>query len=483
MTVRSHPVARSALEKAASGIEGLDEITGGGLPRARTTLVCGGAGTGKTLFGLQFLVRGALDYAEPGVLIAFEESASMLAENVASLGWDLDDLIERRLLAIDQVSLSPSEILESGEWDLDALILRLDAAIESVGARRVVLDTVEALFGVLRDERRLRSELRRLFAWLSERGVSAIVTGERGDGLLTRHGLEEYVSDCVVVLDNRLVDQIATRTLRIVKYRGSAHAPDECPFMIDERGFAVLPVTSMRLAHRVSTERVSLGIAELDRMLSGGPYRATTVLVTGTSGSGKTSLASSFLDAACARDERAILFTFEESPDQIVRNMASIGLDLERWRERGLLRIVATRPTAFGLEAHLALVHREVAEFEPRHVALDPATALGGEGFAVQAMLSRLVDHLKCQGVTAMFTALVRAAIESEAGLGVSSIVDTWIQLTNRERDAHREHAISVIKSRGMAHTTQLHPFLISGHGIEIKDASTRDGAAGGAAR
>jgi circadian clock protein KaiC len=458
------------LQKAPSGIDGLDEITDGGLPRSRTTLVCGGAGCGKTLMALQFLVRGALDHGDPGVFMSFEESATALAENVGSLGWDLTDLVERDLLVVDRVNVRPGEIIESGEWDLDGLMLRIGAAIDAVGAKRVVLDTVEVLFGVLLDEELLRAELRRLFDWLSGRGVTAIVTGESGGQSLTRHGLEEYVSDCVVLLDQRIIDQSATRRLRISKYRGSTHGSDEYPFLIDDRGLSVLPATSMALKHTVSTERVSLGVQELDRMLSGGPYRGTSVFVVGNPGAGKSTLAASYLDATCRSGRRGMYFSFEESADQIARNMASVGLDLRRWQdpEQDLLRIVSTRPAAYGLERHLAEILREIAAFEPHDVVIDPVSALTGERYETAGMLARLVDHMKTIGTTTMFTALVREPNVESATMGISSIVDTWIELSNHLESGERNRAVSVVKSRGMRHSAELREFRFSSQGFEI---------------
>jgi circadian clock protein KaiC len=426
--------------------------------------------------GLQFLVRGALDYGEPGVLVAFEESTAALTQNVASLGWDLDDLTERGLLIIDRVDVTPGAIVESGEWDLDGLMLRIGAAIDAVGAKRVVLDTIEVLFGALSNERLLRSELRRLFVWLSGRGVSAIVTGESGDRSLTRHSLEEYVSDCVMVLDQRVVEQIATRRIRIAKYRGSAHGSDEYPILIDDRGFSVLPITSMGLEHAVFTERISLGVPGLDEMLSGGPYRGTSVLVTGNPGSGKTTLAAGFLAAACARGERGLWFTFEESADQIVRNMSSVGFDVGRWRDQGLLRIVATRPAAYGLERHLAEIHRQVSSFEADVVVIDPASAVTGQDYEIAAMLGRLVDHLKSRGVTAMLTALIGGQAVDVVDLGVSSVVDTWIELSNHEQLGERNRGISITKSRGMGHSAQLREFRLTPEGVDIRPAYASGG-------
>ncbi len=387
-----------ALSKVPTGITGFDEITGGGLPRGRCSLVSGGAGCGKTLFSMEFLVRGATEFAEPGLFMSFEENEKELAQNVASLGFDLADLIKRRLLAMDFVRTERSEIEETGEYDLEGLFLRLGHAIDQVKAKRVVLDTIEALFAALPNEYVLRSELRRLFRWLKDRGVTAIITAERGDGAFTRHGLEEYVSDCVILLDHRVIEQISTRRLRVVKYRGSLHGTNEYPFLIDESGFSVLPITSLGLAHEAPTERMSTGIASLDAMLGGkGLYRGSSVLVSGTAGSGKSSISAHAIHAACARGERCLYFPFEESQPQIVRNMQSIGLDLGRWVSRGLLRFHPARPYLYGLETHLALMHKQIAQFDPQVVVIDPVTNLTetGSEMEAKAMLTRLVDFLK----------------------------------------------------------------------------------------
>ena len=462
--------ALDALSKAPTGIPGLDEVTDGGLPRGRTTLLCGGPGCGKTLMALQFLVRGAVDGGERGVFVAFEESPAELAQNVASLGWDLKDLQARGLLAIDHIRISDGEIVETGAWDLEGLFIRLGASIDSVGANRVVLDTVEALFGPLGDELTLRSELRRLFRWLNDRGVTAIVTGERGEGTLTRHGLEEYVSDCVVLLDHRVHDQISTRRLRVVKYRGSHHGPDEYPFLIDRTGFSVLPVSSIGLDHDASSDRVSTGVGDLDRMLDGGVYRGSSVLLSGTPGSGKTTLGARFLEAGCERGERGMLFAFEESPAQIARNMRSVGIDVRRWVDAGMLRIVSARPAAYGLETHLARLYRAVEEFEPATVVIDPLSALNGEEFQLNAMLSRLIDHFKARETTAVMTTLIRGEFDDRAGLGISSVIDTWVDVSNLEIDGERNRGINVLKSRGMPHSSQVRELQITSQGLYIRD-------------
>jgi circadian clock protein KaiC len=468
-----HPLA-----KAPTGIEGLDEITNGGLPRGRPTLVCGGAGCGKTLLALEFLVRGALEYDEPGIFVSFEETPDELVTNARSLGIDLEKLSARRRLLLDYVRLERNEIIESGEYDLEGLFVRLGHAIDTLGAKRVVLDTIERLFSGLSDAFVLRSELDRLFHWLKTKRVTAIVTGERVGEHLTRHGLEEYVSDCVIVLDQRVVEQSATRRLRILKYRGSAHSGNEMPFLIDDHGVSVLPITSLRLAHPASTARLSTGIAGLDQMFGKkGYFRGNSVLVSGTAGTGKSSLASHFAEAACRRGERCLYLAFEESPDQITRNMRSIGLDLEHWMRRDLLRVHAQRPTALGLEAHLVAMYRLIDEWQPRVVVLDPVTnmiAVGSE-MEVKAMLARLIDFMKLRQITALFTSLTEGGAAAErTDLGVSSLMDVWMLLGNLEANGERNRAIQIVKARGMAHSNQVREFVMTDHGIMLIDVSRR---------
>ena len=463
------------LPKAPTGIQGLDELTRGGLPRGRPTLVCGSAGCGKTVLGIEFLVRGATQFGEPGVLMACEETTEELTENVRSLGFDLDDLVRQKKLALDYVRIERSEIEETGEYDLEGLFVRLGHAIDSIGAKRVVLDTIESLFSGLSNTAILRAELRRLFQWLKQKGVTAIITGERGDGALTRHGLEEYVSDCVIVLDHRITEQISTRRLRIVKYRGSRHGSDECPFLIDESGLSVLPITSMGLRHAASNQRISSGVARLDAMLggSGGYYRGTSVLVSGTAGTGKTSLAAHFVDAACRRGERVLYMAFEESQGQFARNMRSIGFEMEPWVERGLLRFEASRPTLYGLEMHLATMHKQIVEYEPRVVIIDPLTnftSVGTENEA-RSMLMRLIDMLKSKQITALFTSLTGGGdFLEQSEVGVSSLMDTWLLLRDVELGGERNRVMYILKSRGMAHSNQLREFLLTDHGIELED-------------
>jgi len=464
----SHPLE---LAKCATGIAGFDEITFGGVPRGRPTLVCGSAGCGKTLFGLEFLVRGARDYGEPGVCISFEEPAADLEANVRSLGFDLVALQKKKKLVIDYIQIEKDRIAETGEYDLEGLFVRIGYAIDSVKAKRVLLDTPEALFAGLSDEGTLRSELRRLFNWLKAKGVTAVITGEQGEGKITRHGLEEYVSDCVVLLDQRVDHSVVTRRLRIMKYRGSRHGTNEYPFLIDEQGFSVLPVTSVGLAHAVFDERISSGIPGLDEMLGGkGYFRGSSVLVTGTAGSGKTSVAASFVAAACERGEPALYFSFEESPDQLVRNMRSVGMNLDRWRKQGLLFVRAARPSAFGLEMHLVQIHQLIRDIHPRVVVMDPISSLLGDGadHEVKTMVLRMVDHLKHAGATALFTAMVDDPGLETTDINLSSLVDTWIQLKNVETDGERNRLIQVLKSRGMAHSNQVREFKLSAKGIHL---------------
>jgi circadian clock protein KaiC len=462
------------LQKSPTGISGLDEITGGGLPQGRPTLVCGGAGSGKTLLATEFLVHGATQYGEPGVLVCFEETANDLITNSASLGFDLEDLIARKKLFIEHVRVERREIEETGEYDLEGLFIRLGYAIDSIGAKRIVLDTLEALFAALSNDFILRSELRRLFGWLKDKGMTALITAERGQGTLSRHGLEEYVSDCVILLDHRVDGQVSTRRLRIVKYRGSSHCANEYPFLIDEHGFSVLPVTSLGLQHSVSNERIPSGIARLDAMLGGqGYFRGSSILVSGTAGSGKTSLAAHFVDAACRRGERCMYFTFEESESQILRNMRSIGLDLEQWIDKHLLKFHALRPTAYGLEMHLATLHKRIGEFKPRAIVIDPVTnfTLVGEGSQIQTMLMRLIDFLKGQHITMLMTSLTTSGGNLEQSeVGISSLIDTWLLVREIESNGERNRGMYILKSRGMAHSNQIREFRLTGQGIQLLD-------------
>lgn len=462
----------NSLPKAPTGIDGFDEITSGGLPAGRPTLVCGSAGCGKTLFAMEFLIHGAMEYKEPGVFLAFEETAEDLAQNVASLGFDINDLIAKKRLAVDHVHVERSEIEETGEYDLDGLFVRLSYAIDSVGAKRVVLDTLEALFSSLPNEGILRAELRRLFHWLKDKGVTAVITAERGSGTLTRHGLEEYVSDCVILLDHRVTEQMSTRRLRVVKYRGSSHGTNEYPFLIDEKGISVIPITSIGLDHKASKERVSTGVPKLDLMLSGkGLYRGSSVLISGTAGTGKSSMAAHFALAASQRGERCLYFAFEESASQITRNMRSIGIDLQPWVNRGLLRFSASRPTAYGLEMHVARMQKLIQDFKPHAVVIDPLTNLMNIGSPneVQSALLRLIDLLKHRQITGFFTSLSQdgQALESTE-IGVSSIMDTWLLLRDIESNGERNRGLYVLKSRGMAHSNQIREFRLSSHGIEL---------------
>lgn len=473
--------APSVLRKAHTGITGLDEILEGGLPAGRPTLICGGAGSGKTLLTVEFLVRGANQFDEPGVFMGFEETRRELAQNVASLGFDLEQQIAERKLVVDYVLVERSEIQETGDYDLEGLFVRLGHAIDEVGAKRVAIDSIETLFTGLTDTTLLRAELHRLFRWLKDKGVTALVTAERGEGSLTRHGMEEYVSDCVILLDNRVANQFATRRLRIVKYRGSRHGADEYPFMIGDSGLSVLPITSLGLTHEASGRRISSGVPRLDQMLGGqGFYRGSSVAISGTAGTGKSSLCAHFADATCRSGGRALLFLLEESPSQYLRNMRSIGIDLAPWLRRDLLRIHAARPTLCGLESHLQTIHRLTAEFAPAVVAVDPITNLSSVSTfdEARALLIRLIDFLKMRQITAMFTSLIHGSHELEnTGVGISSLMDVWIMLRDSEHNGERNRLLYVLKARGMAHSNQVREFRLTSQGVQLLDVYV--GAAG----
>jgi circadian clock protein KaiC len=465
-------VAATQLPKAPTGIAGLDDILLGGLPAGRPTLICGSAGCGKTLISMIFLMNGATLFGEPGVFVSFEESGKDLAANVASLGFDVPGLIAAKKLTVDHIRIERSEIEETGEYDLEGLFIRLGYAVDQVGAKRVVLDTLEALFSSLSNEAILRAELRRLFGWLKERGLTAIITGERGAGALTRHGLEEYVSDCVILLDNRVHDQVTTRRLRVVKYRGSAHGTSEYPFLLDERGITVVPLSSAGLAHRVFDEVVSTGVPGLDAMLGAhGIYRGSSVLVSGVAGSGKTILGGSFAAAACARGERCIFFSFEESAEQLLRNLGSAGIELRPHVDSGRLRFETTRPSAYGFEMHLAHMHRELEEFDPAVVIIDPVTSFRGPTTDVHALLLRILDMLKSRGITTVFTSLTSAQSRTEqSDFGLSSLMDAWISLVDIHANGERNRGLYVLKSRGMSHSNQISEYQLTSEGIKLID-------------
>jgi circadian clock protein KaiC len=462
------------LTKCPTGIKGLDEITGGGLPQGRPTLVCGGTGCGKTLLAMEFLIRGATEFGEPGVYMSFEEKSEELSKNFASLGFDLNDLTNRKKIALDYVHVERSEIEETGEYDLEGLFIRLGHAIDSIGAKRVALDTIEALFSGFANEVILRSELRRLFAFLKSKGVTAVITGEQGEKSLTRFGLEEYVADCVIFLNHKVAEQIATRRMRIVKYRGSAHGTNEYPFLIDEQGFSVMPISSIGLDHAASSERVSSGIPRLDTMLGEkGYFRGSSILATGTAGSGKSSMAAHFVDAACRRGERCLYFAFEESRNQIIRNMRSIGINLEQWVNKGLLEFRNSRPTMYGLEMHLVAMHKAIEQFNPAIVVVDPISNLvaAASELEVKSMLSRLIDYLKMKGITAFCSDLTSVGGSLErTDVGMSSLMDTWLLLQVMEGSGERNRGLYILKSRGMEHSNQVREFRLSDNGVELVD-------------
>ena len=475
MTRKTQQKTSIALEKCRTGISGFDEITGGGLPKGRPTLVCGGAGSGKTLFAMEFLLNGATQYNEPGIFISFEENERELTENVASLGWDLEALGRENKIFLDHVYIERSEIEETGEFNLEGLFIRIESALSAVNAKRIAVDSMEALFSGFSDEMTLRAEIRRLFRWLKEKGLTAVITGEQGKGSFTRHGLEEYISDCVVFLDNRMNDQVATRRIRVVKYRGTSHGANEYPFLITEKGFSVLPITSLNLDYSVSTERISTGVERLDTMLGGqGFFRGSSILVSGTAGTGKSSLAARFAAAACNRGEQALYFSFEESPQQIMRNMGSIGIDLRSPAENGLLHFRSVRASSFGMEIHLSMMVKAMNDINPTVVAIDPISNLSsvGDEKEVKETLTRLIDYMKMKGITSFFTDLTFGgnALEKTQN-AISSLMDTWILLKDIELNGERNRGMYVLKSRGMAHSNQIREFLITNDGLQLVDA------------
>jgi circadian clock protein KaiC len=469
--IKTHKIE---LPKCPTGIQGLDEITGGGLPKGRPTLVCGEAGCGKTLIGMEFLVRGATQYNEPGAFISFEETAQELTQNVASLGWDLNQLIADRLLTIDCFYIDPATIQEAGEYDLEGLFIRLGNEIDKIGAKRIVLDTIEILFYGFSNTAIVRAELHRLFRWLKMKGVTAIITGERGENSLTRQGLEEYVSDCVIRLDQRVNDELSTRRLQILKYRGSQHGSNEYPFLIAEDGISVLPITSVGLNHRVSTERVSSGISRLDTMMiGGGYYRGSSILITGMAGTGKSSIAASFAEATCRREEKCLYLAFEEAPQQILRNMRSIGIDLEPYIEKGLLQIQALRPSVYSLELHLVQIHRWLNTFQPTTIIIDPMSnlVLTGTLLQIKTFFMRLIDYLKSQQITVLMTNLITGGTPLEhTEIGISSLMDTWLEVRVIESNGERNRLLQLIKSRGMEHSNQVREFRLTSQGVELLD-------------
>jgi circadian clock protein KaiC len=465
----------ASIRKSPTGIAGLDQITFGGFPAGRPTLVCGTAGAGKTILAAEFLYRGAVEYDEPGVFMMFEESAAELIENVRSLGFNFEQLQADNKIVIDHVHIERSEIEETGEYDLEGLFIRLGHAVDTIGAKRVVLDTLEALFSGLPNHAILRAELRRLFRWLKDRGLTAVITAERGENTLTRYGLEEYVADCVIVLDNRVEEQISTRRLRVVKYRGSQHGSNEFPFLIGSSGISVMPITSIGLDHTAPTERVSSGIPQLDEMLGGkGFLRGSSILVSGAPGTGKSSVVASFAAAACERGERALLFAYEESAAQFIRNMSSIGIKLAPYIKKGLLRIHAARPTLQGLEQHLVAMHDAVLEFGPDVVMVDPISNLTLERHdaEVKPTLMRLLDFMKTKEITALFTSLTSGSEndDQDSQVGMSSLMDTWLLLRNVEYNGERNRTIFVLKSRGMNHSNQVREFVMTDRGLKLVD-------------
>ncbi len=462
------------LHKCPTGIKGFDQITEGGIPQNRTTLLCGRAGTGKTLWGLDFLVKGATTYKEPGVFLSFEETEEELYKDVASIHLDLKGLVSQKKIQLEHVVLERRDI-QASDFNLEGILIRLEHAIASIGAKRVVIDSIESLFAGLTDVGILRLEIKRLFRWLKDKHVTTIITGEPGPDSYTRHGLEEYISDCIVFLDNRVNEQLSIRRIRIIKYRGSNHGTNEYPFVIDKDGLSVIPITSAGLDQPGTNKRISTGIPSLDKLFQGGGYtQGSTILASGTAGTGKSSLATAFAVERCKRGERCLFLSYEESSGQLIQNMSSIGFQLAPFVKKGLLKIVSTRPSFFGLEMHLLDLYKLIAEFKPQSVVIDPLTSLIAEGSQreIQSMVTRMIDLLKSKGITGFFTSLVSSTAQNYTSgeVGVSSLIDTWIVVRELEEDAgkRRLRGIYIVKSRGMGHSSDVHKLILSDDGIDL---------------
>ena len=478
MTKRSSkPVAAKnrGLEKCPTGIKGFDEITEGGIPRNRITLLSGGTGTGKTLLGIDFLISGVTKYDETGVFMSFEENGDELFEDVGSLNFDLQSLVTDKQIQLEYVVLERRDVQADGEFNLEGIFVRLELAIDSIGAKRVVLDSIDSLFAGVTDVGILRLEIKRLFRWLKNKKVTTIITGETTQGTYTRHGLEAYISDCIIFVDNRVREQISTRRMRVIKYRGSNHGTNEYPFVIDKNGLSVIPITSAGLDSPGSSERLSTGIPSLNALFNGGGYtRGSTVLVSGTAGTGKTSLGVAFAVETCSRGERCVLLSYEESPGQLIQNMTSIGFDLAPLVKSGLLLIVSTRPSFFGLEMHLLDLYKMLAEFKPQAVVIDPISSLLGQGnpLEIQSMLTRMIDALKSQSITGVFTSLVSSTEQNDTSgeIGVSSLIDTWIVVRELEETEGRRRirGLYIVKSRGMGHSSDVHKLVMSDSGMTV---------------
>ena len=480
------PSSQAPLQKCPTGIKGFDEITEGGLPKNRITLISGGPGSGKTLLGVDFLVNGVLQYKERGVFMSFEETEAELYQDVASLNLDLSGLVLKNDIRFEHVLLMRYDIHEKGEFNLEGLFIRLELAIDSIGAKRVVLDSIESLFAGITDSGILRLEIKRLFRWLKQKQVTAVITGEQGLDSFTRHGLEEFISDCIILLDNRVRQQVSTRRIRVVKYRGSNHGTNEYPFVIDKNGLSVIPITSAGLDHPGTDKKVSTGIASLDKLFSGGGYtKGSTVLISGTAGTGKTSIAAAFILESCKRGEKCLYLSYEESPGQLIQNLRSISFDLEKWVKRGLLKIVSTRPAFFGLEMHLLDLYTILDDFKPTSVVIDPLTSLIGQAdeSEIQSMLTRMIDVLKSRAITGVFTSLVSSTAQNDTSgeIGVSSLIDTWIVVRELEENEGKKRirGMYIVKSRGTGHSSDVQKMIFNDSGIHLLPMNEDATAAG----
>ena len=460
------------LPKSLTGIQGLDDITYGGIPQNRPTLLVGSIGTGKTIFAMEYIINGITMFNEPGVFMTFEEQTDELQINVTSMGYNLSKLIADNKIYLEHLHIDHREIQATGKYDIEGLFIRIEMAIEKVKAKRIVLDALDTLFIGL-DSQILRSEIKRLFFWLKEKKVTAIITSEVGDIFLTRLGFEEVVADCVIELNNRLNNQISTRRLRIVKYRGSYHSTNEYPFMIDHKGITIFPIISEAPQIIVSNERISSGIKQIDEMLDGrGFYVGSSILVSGSAGTGKSSIAASFIKDVCEKKGTALYCAFEEAPNQIKRNMASIGIFLEPYEKSGNLHFYYSRPTLQTLELHFIAIKKLIKQINPSVVILDPITNLMIENINsdIRTMLTRFVDYLKMEQITVLLTAtLTVSSLELiQSNEGISSMVDTCIMIQEKNIIDSRRRTLYIMKSRGICNSKKEVEFIITSEGISI---------------
>ena len=479
---------KSSSDIVSTGVKGLDDVLGGGIPQGHAMLLVGKPGTGKSILSMEYLLHGIELHKENGVYISFEESEKQIISNAASFGWKFEEMVKKNKLAISYIDMQPEQMRTVGDYDLSALILRVKGAIKKVNARRVVIDGINNLLSTFDDERIIRSDLLRLIREIKEVNATIFITGERGHDSWSKMGFEEYLADGLMHLDNRTDGNYQTREIQVVKCRGINHYTGKSPFIINSEGMSIRPLITADFDYKVLKSRVSTGIADIDNMLGGkGLYRGSTVYITGPSGAGKTSISSSFANGACSRGERALFLAFEESSDQIIRNMKSIGLSLDKWVNEKLLYFYTARATTNSLEGHLDNIMTMVREVEPTCVVLDPISAfrpIANEN-ETKLMLIRLNDYLRARKITTVFTALSSDGEYSEhADVQLSSIADTWIVVRIMDYKGERNNVMQLMKSRGMSHSRQMKEMYFTGNGLKLQNVyQGPEGVLTGAAR